>query len=287
MEFNDEYRAEIKERMNKLKVVNSALAKDHICALNLTGEEFDNSYKNALLGRPIKNIVIQAILSARQRSHQMVIRYRELPIFDPYWKVIDCATFDFLKRNPISAYITLLSVVEAVCWKWKEIETGKGTGSQKEVVEFLRQKCNNQRAELRANEHWDDSLIVQWNYETFGFLENVLKTIYQSNEPFFNRNAVFHYLNNLKSKNPLNDHAEAFCKLLLILDVMAAMYFWEYHDVFVGDPKYKDTDIQDMPFASTYNQKLQDDYEEFYLSCFKEQINHAPVLYSNFLGIKS
>lgn len=68
---------------------------------------------------------------------------------------------------------------------------------------------------------------------------------------------------------------------------MAAMYFWEYHDVFVGDPKYKDTDIQDMPFASTYNQKLQDDYEEFYLSCFKEQINHAPVLYSNFLGIKS
>lgn len=270
-----------------LDVINKALEKDFLCIPPYYISAFDvkKIYKEVVDGKEIKHHVTSRVLNHHFRAHQMACRYRVLPIFEDIWRVIDVGTISIFKNNVLASYLTLMPVVEAISKKWydEEVKSKKGKFVVKNFLDSKASEFVKYFGTVKAPENsW-----FKWKQANAKFVSNVIKNALfldtdngrKKVNYDFNRNEALHYLTHIKGsfKSVFGTHLGNICRLLLLIDLIADMYFWLHSDEYMNNPIYKGTDIADFPFSSTYNSKLEEAYLAFYNSCFRYGLEHDHI----------
>lgn len=268
-----------------MTTINGHLEKEHLCCppYNSINGKFINDaglcIKNNDLTK-LRGLVTCQVSLPWRRAYQMVYRYRELDIFKPFLKVIDFSTICLEHTNWICSYLSLAPVIEGLLYRWHEEEPLFEWGKEGKIKYFIRQKIDQQiRSSLNKDQHYDSWLLTFCDY-----ISDVLNNVFYNSEDnertsntHFNRHVVLHMKQDPEYFNePINT-----CRLLLIMDVIAELYFRTNYDKY---PKLHGV------FDLDFNKDLFNKYWKFYLACSESSLitgNHECYLTNTFYKEKS
>ncbi|MCL2283127.1 MAG: hypothetical protein FWC26_07400 [Fibromonadales bacterium] len=216
----------------KLEEINSVLKANILClppSRNCIEEKYiDDVYSKLKKKENIIDDVVSIIVSPRLRAYQMEFRYKKTKIFEPYMSVLEYGTFSSVVTDWVSAYLTLLPVIEASLRKWMEYEPSLSLKSLHKFYytfgKYYREKIG----------HYNDGRDFLVN-EYIKFIKYCFKMLFMGFEEysknkfkeFFNRNFALHRLEGAKT---LHESASNVVRITLLLDVISELYLMQDPD---------------------------------------------------------
>jgi len=187
------------------------------------GKMYEIKENNELLVNDITNI----ILSPRQRAYQMEFRYKKTKIFQPFTPVLEYGVFSAVITDWVSAYLTLLPVVEASLRRWMALEANM---SLKSLHKFYYTFGKYSQKYLGTNDEREDITKEYIRYLKHGFrmLFMSFEECHKKNlKEIFNRNLALHRLEGaMDSPESLRNVT----RILLLLDVISELYLMQETD---------------------------------------------------------
>lgn len=188
----------------KTREINEALFKDNMqCGSNL-----ENLYKSK----------IYPLVSSYHYRAQMRLLYEQLPIFQGLLPLLDEVLLLFFARKYISAYMTLLPVVEGLLLRWADKLKDIDTFKFRDFIEAKSQKV--------IKNHQKD-MWCRHNFELLKFI--ICEFLFKRSDKFsietmFNRNVALHLLN-----DPEYLQSQKNCmRLFTIIDLIANCYIYDH-----------------------------------------------------------
>lgn len=178
--------------------------------------------------------IIDMVISPSQRAFQMEYRYKQVSIFQPFLKVIDCGILSAMQTNYVSAWLTLLPVVEASIKEWGKIET-INTESMKKIHQEIDKLSDSILVSIKNRkdlpEHFVESMY-QMTVEAKKYIKYVLEILFMSFAEFlkrdfshvFNRNLTLHLLSGMTDINGIM--RSSIC-LILFIDMFAELFLMQ------------------------------------------------------------
>ncbi|WP_419307398.1 hypothetical protein J8402_15145 [Chromohalobacter israelensis] len=177
-----------------------------------------------------ENILLPALeeiaMAPRMRALQQKGRFEALPIFKDCAAIIEAGVVSYYRENYISAYLTLVPVVEGVILRWLGYSGQGGKPSFKQVKRFIansyrRQPCPGNPLFHEIYVTVADKLLTEHLFKPSGDGEAHAN---------FNRHLAAHLLNDSQFGTKEN------CvRLCLLLDVMSELYIYE---MYCQDPRF-------------------------------------------------
>ncbi len=199
------------------------------------------------------------IMSANYRSLQKKGRFEHFGPFKEFSRIIDAATICYYRENYISAFLTLVPVVEGVMLRWLNYE-GIGTKPEFEELRGFFQNSH-KRQPYPGNPLFYDVYIKSCNKILTDHLYK--PTERGASYSNFSRHLAAHLLNNSQFATKEN------CiRLFLLIDLMTQIYHYETRCV---DPRF-----------GLENSDIVDDYNTFHSLITNQSI--APTPEQKFLG---
>jgi hypothetical protein len=116
----------MKDMWGAMSEINSELRNSILCVPPyrhcITKEFIGKIYKKMKKNKSLVNDITHIIISPWQRAYQMEFRDKKAKIFEPYMPVLEYGVFSSIVTDGVSAYLTLLPVVEASLRKWMDLE---------------------------------------------------------------------------------------------------------------------------------------------------------------------
>jgi hypothetical protein len=160
----------------------------------------------------------EVLFDPRLRALQKKGRYEALPYFQQFLKIIEAATISHYRKNYISAYMTLMPVIEGVLIRW----AGYNGSNKKVGYEQLRKFFAN--SHIRQPSPWNIAFHDVYCKVCFSIIDNhfFLPTTAGTAHGNFNRHIASHLLGDENFANRENS-----MRLFLLLDLMTEIFIWE------------------------------------------------------------
>jgi hypothetical protein len=227
------------------KLIDLALAMPTFCTI----PEF-RFIKSELEKQEInKDKVIQSIkkitMEPRIRAMQQIGRFEKIPLFSEFSKIINAGLLSYYRGNYISAYMTLVPVIEGIILRWYGYPNKVAQKPQFDKIKsFIRKTYQRQPM--------PDNILFMEVFSKAAdkiFIEHFFKPS-TSGEAYenFNRHLASHFLNSnafITEDNIL--------RLFILLDLISEIYIYEaYHQ----DPRFNLSNEEIKPYIDIYQNAM-------------------------------
>jgi len=218
-------------RWLKMSEINTELRDSILCIPPyqecITDEFIEKMYQIKEDRELLVNDITNLILSPWRRAYQMEFRYKKTKIFQPFIPVVEYGVFSAVLTDWVSAYLTLLPVVEASLRRWMALEANM---SLKSLHKFYYTFGKYSRKYLGTNDEREDITKEYIRYLKHGFrmLFMSFEECHKKNlKEIFNRNLALHRLEGaMEEPESLRNVA----RILLLLDVISELYLMQEAD---------------------------------------------------------
>jgi len=218
-------------RWLKMSEINTELRESILCIPPyqecITDEFIEKMYQIKEDRELLVNDVTNLILSPWRRAYQMEFRYKKAKIFQPFIPVVEYGVFSAVLTDWVSAYLTLLPVVEASLRRWMALEANM---SLKSLHKFYYTFGKYSKKYLGTNDEREDITKEYIRYLKHGFrmLFMSFEECHKKNlKEIFNRNLALHRLEGaMEEPESLRNVA----RILLLLDVISELYLMQEAD---------------------------------------------------------
>jgi len=219
-------------RWLKMSEINTELRESILCIPPyqecITDEYIEKMYQIKEDNELLVNDITGLILSPWRRAYQMEFRYKKTKIFQPFIPVVEYGVFSAVLTDWVSAYLTLLPVVEASLRRWMDLEANM---SLKSLHKFYYTFGKYSRKYIGAyNDEREDVTKEYIRYLKHGFrmLFMSFEECHKKNlKEIFNRNLALHRLEGaMDSPESLRNVV----RILLLLDVISELYLMQEAD---------------------------------------------------------
>jgi hypothetical protein len=224
--------------------INSELRESILCIPPykhcITEEFIKKMHRKMKNKKTLVNDITNIIISPWQRAYQMEFRYKKTKIFESFIPVLEYGVFSSIVTDWVSAYLTLLPVVEASLRKWVVLEENM---SLKSLHKFYYTFGKYSRKYIGSND--DDREHVTKEY--IRYLKHGFRVLFMSFEEchkkhlkeIFNRNLALH---KLEGAMDTQESLRNVTRILLLLDVIAELYLMQesddlWHNCVSADPE--------------------------------------------------
>ena len=212
--------------------INTALRNSILCVPPyqhcITKEFIEKMYKIKDDEKQLVNDITNIIISPWQRAYQMEFRYKKTKIFEPFIHVLEYGVFSSILTDWVSAYLTLLPVVEASLRRWVALEENM---SLKSLHKFYYTFGKYSRKYIEGHDDKKEHITKEYiRYLKHGFrlLFMSFEECHKKNlKEIFNRNLTLHKLEGaMDSQESLRNVT----RILLLLDVISELYLMQETD---------------------------------------------------------
>jgi len=194
----------------------------------ITDEFIEKMHKEKKDKELLVNNITNLIISPWRRAYQMEFRYKKTKIFQPFIPVVEYGVFSAVLTDWVSAYLTLLPVVEASLRRWMALEANM---SLKSLHKFYYTFGKYSKKYIGTyNDEREDITKEYIRYLKHGFrmLFMSFEECHKKNlKEIFNRNLALHKLEGaMDSQESLRNVA----RILLLLDVISELYLMQEAD---------------------------------------------------------
>lgn len=216
------------ELVDAYHAVSAALVDDFLCIppYRITAKFVFDCRDVLREEKSAKGLVTAQVSNPWQRTYQMEYRFKKAAVFDGVLEVIEYATFDAMKGNALTSYLTLLPVIEVLLRRWCELEEVRdvdfeeskpavlGAAIVKHVRETSAPRSEEHRLTFNGQLHYFERIVCDTLF--LGF-----RRYLEEHQEVFNRNLSLHRLSGAETwRQGLRNTS----RLFLLLDVIAELY---------------------------------------------------------------